>query len=133
MSLTLETAEKIVEAGVAKAKELGCVVAVAVADDGGYTMAVSRMEGGIPLTADVAENMAYTAAVFRAAGKDLLPYAEQPWFVSLVTSSGGKVIAADGLLPIVIDGEVEGGVGAAGGTAEEDLACCEAGLAAIAK
>ena len=42
-------------------------------------------------------------------------------------------MAAEGELPIEIGGEVVGGIAAAGGTAEQDLACCEAALTALNK
>lgn len=37
-----------------------------------------------------------------------------------------------GGLPIVIDGEVIGGIGVGGGSVDEDVACAEAGLTVVA-
>lgn len=131
MSLTLEVAEKLVQAAKDKAEEMGCTLSVAVVDSGGYAITVSRMDGAVPITAKAATEMAYTAAMFRAPGTAILPLATKPWFQSLVVSSGGQVIPAEGELPIEMEGEVVGGIAAAGATAEQDLACCEAALEAL--
>ena len=131
MPLTLEVAEKLIHVAKNKATEMGCSVSVAVADSGGYLVALSRMDGAMPITATAAANMAFTASTFGTPGKNILHYATKPWFQSLVVSTGGRVIPAEGQLPIEIGGSVVGGIAAAGGTADQDLACCETALEAL--
>ncbi|MFQ5933609.1 MAG: heme-binding protein [Dehalococcoidia bacterium] len=131
MPLTLEVAERMVRVARSKAVEMGCNVSIAVVDSGGYLLTLSRMEAAVPITAKAAEEMAFTAAMFKTAGKNILPYANRPWFQSLVTLTEGKVMPADGELPIEIGGEVVGGIAAAGGTADQDLQCCEAAVEAL--
>ena len=131
MPLALSVAEKMLQVAKAKAVEMGCSLSVAIVDSGGYLVAVSRMDESVPLTANAAIDMAYTAAMFRAPGTKILPLAARPWFQSLVISSGGKLVPAEGEMPIEIGGEVVGGIAAAGGTNEQDVACCEAALEAL--
>lgn len=131
MPLTLEVAERMVQVAKAKAVEMGCNLSVALVDSGGYLITGSRMDGSTPLTLKVAEDMAFTAAMFRAPGKKILPFASKPWFQSLVTRMQGRLVPADGLLPIEIGGEVVGGIGAAGGSAEQDLDVCQAAVDAL--
>ena len=59
-SISYELAQKMVEAAVAKARELGVSENVAILDDGGNLKAFSRMEAPIP-TIEMAQNKAYTA------------------------------------------------------------------------
>jgi len=42
-----------------------------------------------------------------------------------------RYVFAGGGIPIVIDGEMVGGVGVSGGTADEDQQCAEAALASL--
>ena len=131
MPLTLEVAEKMVRVAKAKATELGCTLSVAVVDSGGYLVTGSRMDGSTPLTLKIAEDMAFTAAMFKAPGQKIMPFASQPWFQSLVTRMQGRLVPADGLLPIEIGGEVVGGIGAAGASDQQDLDVCEAAVDAL--
>ena len=50
MPLSLDVAEKMADAAKAKAVAMGCSVSVAVVDNGGYTLTVSRMDGALPLS-----------------------------------------------------------------------------------
>ena len=47
-SISYELAQKMVDAAVAKARELGVSENVAILDDGGNLKAFGRMDGGIP-------------------------------------------------------------------------------------
>ncbi len=131
MPLSLEVAEKMADAAKAKAVETGCTVSVAVVDNAGYVLTVSRMDGALPLTAEAAINMAYTAAMFGAEGAKIVTMVPKPWFQSMVISTDGKIVPAEGEMPIKIGGELVGGIGAAGGSAEQDVACCVAALEAL--
>ena len=124
MPLSLEVAEKMADVAKAKAAEMGCSVSVAVVDNGGYTLTVSRMDGALPLSADEALNMAYTAVMFGAEGNKIMTMAGRPWFQ-------GKIVPADGEMPIRIGGELVGGIAAAGASNEQDVTCCVAALEAL--
>ena len=60
-SIASELAQKMVEAAVAKARELGIRENVAILDDGGNLKAFSRMDGAPILSIEIAQNKAYTA------------------------------------------------------------------------
>ena len=46
-------------------------------------------------------------------------------------TNNGRIITFGGGLPIVVDGEVIGGVGVSGGSVEEDMAVAEAALSVL--
>src|SRR5260370_14998295 len=60
-SISSELAQKMVNAAVAKARELGVSENVAILDDGGNLKAFSRMDGDPIPTIEMAQNKAYTA------------------------------------------------------------------------
>src|SRR5438132_13220940 len=60
-SVSSELAQKMVNAAVAKARELGVSENVAILDDGGNLKAFSRMDGAPILCIEIAQNKAYTA------------------------------------------------------------------------
>ncbi|MFD8006798.1 GlcG/HbpS family heme-binding protein [Streptomyces mirabilis] len=123
-SLTLDAAEEIVDAALKRARSLGKAVSVAVVDAGGFVVSVRRSDGARPLTPDIARAKAYTAAVMQRPGKMLKKWQEsQPVFFSQLSQLPGAalpIMAAEGSVTIKKDGEVIGGLGIAGGTADED-------------
>jgi len=60
-SISSELAQKMLNAAVAKARELGVTENVAILDDGGNLKAFSRMDGASIPTIEIAQNKAYTA------------------------------------------------------------------------
>src|SRR5438128_11920478 len=60
-SISSELAQKMVNAAVAKARELDVTENVAILDDGGNRNAFSRMDGASIPTIEIAQNKAYTA------------------------------------------------------------------------
>src|SRR6267154_3737285 len=61
LSISSDLAQKMVNAAVAKARELGVSENVAILDDGGNLKAFSRMDGAPIPTTEMAQNKAYTA------------------------------------------------------------------------
>jgi uncharacterized protein GlcG (DUF336 family) len=60
-SISSELAQKMVDAAVAKAREIGVSENVAVLDDGGNLKAFSRRDGAPIPSIEIAQNKAYTA------------------------------------------------------------------------
>src|ERR1700738_4018898 len=60
-SISSALAQKMVDAAVAKARELGVCENVAILEDGGNLKAFSRMDGAPILSIEIAQNKAYTA------------------------------------------------------------------------
>jgi len=131
--LTHKGARVIVEAAEAKAREIGVPQCIAVVDDGGHLLAFSRMDGGKVSSVYVAITKAVSAAT-RRGPTGPMPSAEDPnvlLSLGLPLASGGRVTPIRGGLPIVVDGQVVGGVGISSGTEQQDVDCAQAGLAAL--
>ncbi|MGE5150137.1 MAG: GlcG/HbpS family heme-binding protein, partial [Rhodospirillaceae bacterium] len=102
-----------------------------VADNAGYPIALRRLDGGKVTSVQIAINKAFTAAGHRKRTdnyKNSLPGEEA---FGIWTQHGGRFTVFVGGFPIVVDGQCVGGIGASGGNGEQDIACCEAGIAAF--
>ena len=129
MRLTLSEANKMVAAAIAEAERTGIKLSVSVCDAGGHLLAFNRMEGAIFISAVAAQGKAVGAVGF---GRDssAIP-GDNPVIQAIMATQGGKIIPAQGALPIVRDGEIIGAIGGSGGTAQQDEDCARVGLAAL--
>src|SRR5205085_966453 len=106
-------------------------ISVVVVDGTGSPIAVGRMDGALPRTAELALNKAYTSAGFQLPTQSIASDSRMPWFPSLVISSGGRIMFGRGGFPIVEGPDVIGAIGVDGGTDEQDVLCGRAGLAIL--
>ncbi|QJQ95187.1 MULTISPECIES: heme-binding protein [Halomonadaceae] len=131
--LELEEAKVMVEAAKQRSEEIGVLESICVVDDGGYPLALERMNGARVTGPQIAWNKAFTAAGHKrsthlfntAPNGPALPGNEA---FGIQWSFEGKFAVFVGGFPIVVDGEVIGGVGLSGGNGEQDT---QAGLAAL--
>ena len=129
MALSLPEANRMVQAAIAKAEGLNVRLSVAVVDSGGHLMAFNRMEGANWVTATVAQGKAVAAAGFgRPSGA--LP-ADSPVIQAVIASHGGRMLPAQGAVPVVRDGELIGAIGGSGATSQQDEECAQAGLVVL--
>jgi len=114
------------------ARRLGQPMCIAVVDDSGTLIAFERMDGGKVHSVQVAIDKAFTAA---SARKPTHEYNAACVPGSLVfgihTALGGRLCIVGGGYPIVVAGATVGGVGVSSGSPEQDMACAEAGIAAL--
>jgi uncharacterized protein GlcG (DUF336 family) len=130
-TLSLAEAELILDAAQEKAEEIGVPEVLCVADAAGYPIALRRLDGGKVTSVQIAMNKAFTAAGHRKPThhyKNSLPGEEA---FGIFTQHEGRFTVFVGGFPIVVDGKVVGGIGASGGNGEQDIAVCEAGIAAL--
>ncbi len=130
-SITSAAALAAVQAAVAHGLSIGKSVVAAVVDVGGDLMASLRADGAYSASVSIAQDKAYTAAVFGAA-TDTLSQAlsANPALHQGISLRPGVVLFAGGL-PIVAEGKVIGGIGVSGGSEEDDRACARAGLSVL--
>jgi uncharacterized protein GlcG (DUF336 family) len=115
--LTLGRAVQCIEAGVAKARELGFLVAVAVVDEAGHLVACHRMDGALWITPEIARAKANAAAAFRTTTHDLEARfaGNRQLFASNVAGLDGyQLIFGRGAVPVLDDGRIVGAVGVSG-------------------
>src|SRR5258706_5646443 len=127
MPVSLNRAHAVIDKAMIKAKELGIKVTVAVVDDGGHLVALSRMDGAIPLSPQLAEAKALGAAMLQRDGESMAKLAQDmPGFFSAADRLGRlPLIPGLGSALVVEDGNVVGAIGVSGGRPEQDLQCAQ--------
>ncbi|WP_420998092.1 GlcG/HbpS family heme-binding protein [Cupriavidus sp. 30B13] len=136
IKLELKEARHMVAAAIRKSEEIGVLESICVVDDGGYPLALERMDGARITGPQIAWNKAFTAAGHKrsthlfnqAPNGPALPGNEA---FGIQWSFEGKFAVFVGGFPIVVNGEVIGGIGLSGGNGEQDTACGVAALAAL--
>ena len=132
-TLTLQGAEQVIVAAKAEAQTLQAPGGViAVVDDGGNLMALERLDGTFSAGANISIGKAKTAVMFKKPTR---------FFEELINSSGkGRTVMTAlenftpliGGIPIVVDGQIVGGVGVSGAaTADQDEKLAIAGSRAF--
>src|SRR6185295_14849056 len=127
LKLTSEGAMKLLQAAMAKAKEMNVPQCISVVDAGGHLLAFARMDGAFVLSVDTSLMKAKTAASHgvptgdMAAGMDL----------KLQIATQGTRINLPGGLPVIVDGHVIGGIGVGSGTGEQDKQVANSALRAL--
>ena len=130
-NVTLEEANRICDAALTKAAEMGVKVSVSVVDSGTNLVAMKRMDGALVLGIEGSRGKAVASAIFGTPSSEQEERADLPVFRALMTQMGGRLIMGIGAVPIVRDGEVIGACGVGGATGEEDEQCAKAGVAAL--
>lgn len=129
--ISADLATRLVEELRRAGAEHGKPFVVAILDEGGLLKAFLRMDGARHISIQVAQDKAYTALSGRPTHlwHDVLEKDE-------VLGAGGRqaidrLVTLGGGYPIVIDGDVIGAIGVAGGHYSEDMQVATTALAAV--
>ena len=129
MALSLADANRIIEASIAEAERIGVKLSVAVVDGGGQLVAFQRMGGAIAVSAAAAPGKAVGSVFFGRDSREI--NADSPVMQAIIGSQGGRIIPAQGAIPIYQGGDLVGAIGGSGGTAQEDEDCVRKGLESL--
>ena len=135
MNLTLDQAQQIITAALAKSKEMGYQpMGVAVLDAAGNLKAFASEDGASMFRFDVARAKAWGAIGMGVSSRTLAERAKgnPNFFVALAATADGKFLPQPGAGLIKdAQGKLLGAVGASGGTGDEDEVICMAGVTAV--
>jgi glc operon protein GlcG len=124
--LTEEASLKMLQAGVAKANELGCKVSLAVVDQSCRLIGFLMMRGAKHFSIITTQRKAITSA----SQKMPTGYAPEENALSMSVRMGDFTNIPGGF-PITVEGEVIGAIAAGGAKVEEDVIVAQAALAAL--
>lgn len=132
LGLSLEEAQAVLNAALAKAQEIGSPSSIAVVDAGRELVAFARQDDALLASTEIAQNKAYTARSLNMATKDVGPLTQpgQPLY-GLETTHQRPLVSFGGGRPLKRGGEIVGAIGVAGGTVEQDDEIAGAGAAAL--
>jgi glc operon protein GlcG len=133
--LTLEGARAALAAAQRRAQEINVPMNVAVVDDGGHLLAFERMDGARPSSIAISLVKAQSAAMRRSLTGPAMAgdQVNLPLALGLAIATPAAQTPIRGGVPLVVDGQVVGAVGASAGSEDQDLDVARAGAAAIEK
>lgn len=125
--LTEEASLKMIQAGVAKANEIGCKISLAVVDQSCQLVGFLMMDGARFFSGRTTIKKAITSA------SQKLPtgYAPEAQVLSMQIRMDGDFTNVPGGFPITVNGQVIGAIAAGGAKVEEDVIVAKAALAAL--
>jgi glc operon protein GlcG len=134
VDLNKEDARKVMAEAGAKATEMGKGVCIAIVDVAGAMVLFERFGNVASYTAAIAEGKA-TGSAFT--GRDSAMLERMAADASPVYGAieeqllGRRFVPRQGAVPLVVDGNVVGGIGVSGATSQEDEDIAKAGAAAM--
>lgn len=132
--LTLAEADRIIDAAIAKGRELDLgKLAVVVLDDGGHPVAMKREDGSEYLRPPIAKAKAWGALGMGLPSRRLFERSQKmPVFIGALSNiaDGGLVALPGGVIIRDEDGSILGAVGVSGDVSEPDEVCAVAGVEA---
>lgn len=122
-------AQALIAGARAKAGEIGVPMCIAITDESGQLIAFERMDGGKVTSTTIAIDKAFTAAAARKATHEYGESSQpgKPAF-GIHSAISGRLMVVGGGLPVIVDGDVVGGIGLSSGTPAQDMQCAQAGL-----
>jgi uncharacterized protein GlcG (DUF336 family) len=131
-SLDLADANRILQAGIARAHSIGSPSTIAIVDAGGTVVAQARMDGASLSSVALAYNKAYTSLSCRLATSEITKIAQPGGdFYGIANGLSGRAIIFPGGIPIALEGQVVGAVGASGGNGAQDEEVARAAATAL--
>lgn len=127
--LSLEDAQTLITGAKRKAEEIGVPMCIAVTDESGNLIAFERMDGGKAHSIQVAQDKAFTAGASRKATHEYNAV-NTPGSLAfgIHTECSGRISTVGGGIPVNVDGEFVGGIGASSGTPQQDMDVVQAGV-----
>ncbi|MGB1092056.1 MAG: GlcG/HbpS family heme-binding protein [Oceanobacter sp.] len=112
--------EAVFKAARSKAETMGICLSMTMVDAGGHMLGFTRMDGAALGPIEVSQRKAVTAALFhQETGAFGETVRARP--LTGIENTNGSLALFKGGVPIVLDGQVVGALGIAGGTAVQDL------------
>lgn len=130
--LDLNDARVLLQGARARAEEIGQPMCIAITDDSGQLIAFERMDGGKVTSTTIAIDKSFTASAAKKATHEY-GSASQPGAPAYGIASAiqGRLMVVGGGLPVIVKGEVVGGIGVSSGTPAQDQDVAQAGIDAF--
>jgi uncharacterized protein GlcG (DUF336 family) len=128
--ITTEQARKAASLALAEARANNWTMAAAVVDPAGILVYFERMDDTQNASSKIAIDKARSAALFKRPTKTFQDSIERGGIGLRVMKLRGAM-PVEGGVPLVVNGQIVGGLGISGGTAEQDGQCAKAAVDAM--
>ncbi|MDB6002164.1 MAG: hypothetical protein JWP52_3863 [Rhizobacter sp.] len=127
--LTLDDVKRMSAAAEAEALKNQWAVSIAIVDDGGHLLSLTRLDGAAPVSSYIAPAKARASAIGRRETKGYEDMINQgrTAFLSAPELEG----MLEGGVPVMVNGACVGAVGVSGVKSNEDAQVAKAGVAAL--
>ena len=129
-SVNLDTARKITATAMAEAGKAGFKMAIAVVDTAGDLVYFEKMDGTQVASVNIAQDKARSSVRFKRPTKAMQDVLAQGGAGVRFLALQGAV-PVEGGLPIVMNGQIVGAIGASGGTSDQDGQVAKAGADSV--
>ncbi|MCP3905121.1 MAG: heme-binding protein [Planctomycetes bacterium] len=129
--ISLDQAKACVKAALAKSREMGVRMDIAVVDAGGNLKAFARMDGAWIGSIDISIKKACTARFFDMPTGEIGKLSQPGGPLYNIEHSNGGLITFPGGVPITCGDTVIGAIGVSGSSVEDDHAVAVAGANAV--
>lgn len=129
-SISAELAQSLIGEAIKKSEGIGKPMVIAIVDESGQLKAFHRMDGAALISVEVAQNRAYTAIAnaWGHATHEIYDHIQKNPATLIGVPHIPRYTIFGGGFPIKVDGEIVGGIGVSGGTAEQDMEVAKAAL-----
>src|SRR5690625_660469 len=126
IGITLEFAQKLSDAAQSHAVKINVPITFSVVDQHGNLILVHRMENSLLGSIDISQNKAFSAVALKMPTHEIEKQA-QPGksLYGIGQTNENRIVTIGGGYPVIHQGEVLGGIGVSGGSAEEDMLIAE--------
>lgn len=128
--ITLDQARKIYAGADAEARKNNWAMTIVILDSGCNPVLMQKADGAQLAAPLVAQDKAFTACAYKRSTKalqDTLAKGAEGWrFLTFP-----RMIAAEGGLPIIVDGRIVGAIGVSGASGPDDARVGQAGIDAL--
>ena len=130
--ISLAEAKLLLEGAREHAQNIKVNASFAVVDESGQLVAFERMDGANIATVMMAQDKAFTSAVTQKATNTFCA-SNTPGSLAygLHNELGGRFSPIAGGIPVLINGDVIGGIGVSSGVPQQDMECAEAALQSL--
>jgi len=129
--VSLARALELIDRVRGEAEGAGLALAVCVADAGGHVVASQRMDGTALGAMQLAAGKAFTAVLWGMRSGDLNASTQPGGADWGFNTTDERIVVYAGGVPLYVDGQLVGGLGASGGTADQDEACVTAAAGSL--
>jgi uncharacterized protein GlcG (DUF336 family) len=129
--VSLDRALELLAKARAEAEAQSLSLALSVVDGGGHVIASQRMDGAALGAMPLAVGKAYTAVLWGTATGYFMESTQPGGDDWGWNTTDERVVVYAGGVPLYVEGQLVGGLGASGGTAEQDEACVRAAAVSL--
>ena len=123
--------DKIIKAGLLEASNLKIGITLSIVDVGGHLLALRRTEGSSFFGIEVSKKKAITASQLKVPTHVLADIGQKLPELQKAFDKDVNIVTIAGGFPIVVDGNIVGGIGISGGDFNQDKMIGEKALEAI--